>query len=537
MLVADVRLRPPRRRRHLHRRRRARRAVADRLLPARGGGHAPVDARALGGRRRRPRPSRTRPHGRARRRAVRGARGRAPRRLGIERRGRARASITGVAALGRRLAHHPPGRRVEPGTRRARRERGTVPRPRAARHRHHHRDHTGRPRAVHQPGGRRASSGDRSTTSSARSFVDYLDDDGIAAEPSRCTRRCSSIPTQPVATEFHVFDGDEWRWIEATWTNQLARAGGRAASSATSARSPTASGPPRSREAETRVLELILSGAPVPETLTMLVEALEDYVPDGVGSIRLLDAEQRHARVASPRPSLPAEYVRAVGELTTVEDIEAFLSATELHVIRDIAAEGSRPAITALCLAHGLRGLWSLPDPHARRQRVPRTPRLLPPHRARPEAGRARRARARPRPRRGRHRPRRAHQGARAPRAARHAHRPAQPRARRRTGSSTRSPGSRNGDDDVDGRGAVRRPRPLQAGERRPRPRDRRRAARRGEPAARARPSAARTPSPASAATSSSCCARTSTTRTRRSSWPSAPRTRSSSRSCSRAPR
>ncbi len=29
--------------------------------------------------------------------------------------------------------------------------------------------------------------------------------------------------------------------------------------------------------------------------------------------------------------------------------------------MRDIAAEGAQPAITALCLSHGLRGLWSAP--------------------------------------------------------------------------------------------------------------------------------------------------------------------------------
>ena len=101
--------------------------VADRVLPARGRGHAPVDARALGRGRRRDRPARTRPHGRARGRAVRGARGRAPRRLGVERLGRARGDHRHRRAR-RRLAHHPPGRRVEPGARRARRERGPLPR-------------------------------------------------------------------------------------------------------------------------------------------------------------------------------------------------------------------------------------------------------------------------------------------------------------------------------------------------------------------------------------------------------------------------
>src|SRR4029077_1133490 len=60
-------------------------------------------------------------------------------------------------------------------------------------------------------------------------------------------------------------------------------------------------------------------------------------------------------------PSLPAEYVQAAGELSTLEEVNAFLGATELQVMRDIAAEGSQPAITALCLSHGLRGLWAAP--------------------------------------------------------------------------------------------------------------------------------------------------------------------------------
>ena len=112
-------VRASRRRRNLLRRRRARRRVADRILPARGRGHAPVDACTLGRRRRRAHPSRARPHVRARCRAVRRARGRAPRRHGIEHRGRARGDHRHRRAR-RRLAHHPPGRRVEPRPGRAR---------------------------------------------------------------------------------------------------------------------------------------------------------------------------------------------------------------------------------------------------------------------------------------------------------------------------------------------------------------------------------------------------------------------------------
>src|SRR5204862_951581 len=48
-------------------------------------------------------------------------------------------------------------------------------------------------------------------------------------------------------------------------------------------------------------------------------------------------------------------------ERTTVDEIDRSLSATDLHVMRDIAAEGTMPAMTELCLSHGLVGLWSIP--------------------------------------------------------------------------------------------------------------------------------------------------------------------------------
>jgi diguanylate cyclase (GGDEF)-like protein/PAS domain S-box-containing protein len=190
------------------------------------------------------------------------------------------------------------------------------------------------------------------------SFVDFLDDDGTQ-QGYALYETLIEHPDQPVATEFHVFDGTEWRWIEATWTNQLHEPAVRGIVGNLREITDRKRGAAFA-EVETRVLELILSGAPVPETLTTLIEALEDSIPDGLGSIRLLDAE--HGTLESvAAPSLPAEYVEAAGELSTVEDVNAFLSATELHVMRDIAAEGSQPAITELCLSYGLRGLWSAP--------------------------------------------------------------------------------------------------------------------------------------------------------------------------------
>ncbi len=154
-------------------------------------------------------------------------------------------------------------------------------------------------------------------------------------------------------------DGNGQRWIEATWTNQLHEPAVRGfvgnLRDITERKRAVAFA-----EAETRVLELILSGAPVPETLSALLRALEASVPDGSGSIRLLDPERQTLEPVAA-PSLPDEYVREVSKHTTVEDIESFLSATELHILRDIEHEGARPEINELCLSYGLRGLWSLP--------------------------------------------------------------------------------------------------------------------------------------------------------------------------------
>ena len=190
------------------------------------------------------------------------------------------------------------------------------------------------------------------------SFVDHLDAEGVA----QCValhQRLVDHPSEPVPSEFNVFDGVSWRWIEATWTNQLHEPAVRGfvgnLRDITDRKRGNAFG-----IAETRVFELILSGAPVPETLAALVRALEQYIPDGAGSIRLLDPETGLLEPVAA-PSLPAEYVEQVTGHTTVPDIEAFLSATETSVLRDIEHEGARPELNELCLRHGLRGMWSTP--------------------------------------------------------------------------------------------------------------------------------------------------------------------------------
>jgi diguanylate cyclase (GGDEF)-like protein/PAS domain S-box-containing protein len=190
------------------------------------------------------------------------------------------------------------------------------------------------------------------------SFERFLDPAGVD-QSVELHQQLVEHPERPVTTEFHVFDGTRWRWIEATWTNQLDEPAVQGVvgnlREITDRKHAAAFA-----KAETRILERILSGTPVPETLHALIEALEAYVPDSAGSIRLLDAETGElAAVATP--SLPADYVAMVQQHTTVDDVQKALSATELYIVRDIAAEGTVPEATELCLSYGLRGLWSLP--------------------------------------------------------------------------------------------------------------------------------------------------------------------------------
>ena len=190
------------------------------------------------------------------------------------------------------------------------------------------------------------------------SFVDYLDEEGIA-QSLALYETLVAHPDDPVPSEFNVVDGDEERWVEATWTNQLHEPAVRGfvgnLRDITDRKRANAFG-----QDETRVLELILSNAPVPETLATLVRALETYIPDGAGSIRLLDAEHQALECVAA-PSLPHDYVEAVSAHTTLEDINSFLSATQTRVLRDIEHEGARAELNELCLANGLRGIWSAP--------------------------------------------------------------------------------------------------------------------------------------------------------------------------------
>ncbi|MFI5053974.1 MAG: EAL domain-containing protein, partial [Acidimicrobiia bacterium] len=166
-------------------------------------------------------------------------------------------------------------------------------------------------------------------------------------------------PDLPVNADYDVWDGGSWRWIEATWTNQLAEPAVRGfvgnlreITERKRAEALTA--------AETRVLELILSGAPVPETLSTLLRAVEEFVPDSSAALRLLDRESGRFESAAA-PSLSAEHVREMEKLLTREDLGRSQAGTELLVVRDFDEFDAPSDIMDLCRQHGLRGVWTLP--------------------------------------------------------------------------------------------------------------------------------------------------------------------------------
>jgi hypothetical protein len=68
----------------------------------------------------------------------------------------------------------------------------------------------------------------------------------------------------------------------------------------------------RIAEGQSRILEMIASGAELSETLAALVRLIESVNPEVLGSILLLDDDGRRLRHGAA-PSLPAAFCRALG--------------------------------------------------------------------------------------------------------------------------------------------------------------------------------------------------------------------------------
>ena len=117
------------------------------------------------------------------------------------------------------------------------------------------------------------------------------------------------------------------------------------------------------RSGENRVLELIASGAPLPEILDTIVRVIEDQAPGLIGSILLLDNDGKHLRHGAA-PSLPAVYTAAIDGVAigpTVGSCGTAAFRGEPVIVTDIAEDPLWRDFRESALAHGLRACWSTP--------------------------------------------------------------------------------------------------------------------------------------------------------------------------------
>jgi diguanylate cyclase (GGDEF)-like protein/PAS domain S-box-containing protein len=118
---------------------------------------------------------------------------------------------------------------------------------------------------------------------------------------------------------------------------------------------------------EKELLEVISSGAPLPNVLHKLTSTIEDLSSGMLCSVLLLGTDRcLHIGAAS---SLPAEYNAAIEGISTGEGEGSCGTAVargELVVVADISIDPLWRDYRDLALGHGLRACWSLPIKDAR---------------------------------------------------------------------------------------------------------------------------------------------------------------------------
>ena len=191
-------------------------------------------------------------------------------------------------------------------------------------------------------------------------FLDYLDDDEIA-RASSSTRSCSPPrPDRDQRVPRAQPRGDSWHWIEATWTNQLDEPAVRR-HRRQPPRDHRAQAPDEATEAETRVLEQILSGAPLADVARTLLEAVERYVPHSSAIVRLLDEESRTAHLRLGADAVGRLRARHRGAGRPRRHGRGAERPRDVGRRATSPRPAARPTLQELCRASGLRTLWSLP--------------------------------------------------------------------------------------------------------------------------------------------------------------------------------
>ncbi len=118
------------------------------------------------------------------------------------------------------------------------------------------------------------------------------------------------------------------------------------------------------------VLEMVASGAALPDTLTELVRLIESQVPGMFGSILLLDEDEAHVHHGAA-PSLPPEFVAAIDGQPIGPCAGSCGTAVyrkQPVLVEDIANDPLWAEYKAVALPHGLRACWSTPIFDAQRR-------------------------------------------------------------------------------------------------------------------------------------------------------------------------
>ncbi len=112
-----------------------------------------------------------------------------------------------------------------------------------------------------------------------------------------------------------------------------------------------------------RIFERLAQGSELPEILELVVKYIEQAVPGFIGSIMLLDAEDKHLLLAAA-PSLIGDYKAAINGIAVADGVGPWASAVwrqESVVVEDIRVNPNWISLTYLLLPSGLLSCWSEP--------------------------------------------------------------------------------------------------------------------------------------------------------------------------------
>lgn len=116
-------------------------------------------------------------------------------------------------------------------------------------------------------------------------------------------------------------------------------------------------------ERHTEVLDLLASGASLPEVLTAVTMALDDFIPHSRCSVLLLDPDTRTLHHGAA-PHLPTAYLQAIDGVVIGPAVGSCGAAAHLRtqvIARDISTDARWLDFRHLAADHGLRSCWSQP--------------------------------------------------------------------------------------------------------------------------------------------------------------------------------